>query len=96
MAHYECKITARRNNVEVKISSNELLPGDIMVVPNNCLMPCDAVLMTGSAIVNESMLTGESVPVIKNSLSPFGKELYDPNNFDKAKKFTLYSGTKII
>ena len=47
-------------------------------------MPCDFVLLTGSCIVNESMLTGESVPVIKSSLMPIN-EIYDPDNFDSSK-----------
>ena len=72
-----------------------MVPGDIAVIPNNCLMPCDFVLLTGSCIVNESMLTGESVPVIKSSLMPIN-EIYDPDNFDTSKKYTLYSGTHVI
>ena len=62
------------------------------------LMPeCNAltVLLSGSCIVNESMLTGESVPVIKNCLSNT-KDFYDPMVPDKSKKHTLYSGTKVI
>jgi P-type E1-E2 ATPase len=39
-------------------------------------MPCDAVVISGSAIVNESQLTGESVPVIKNAL-PHNEDTYD-------------------
>lgn len=74
-----------------EISSSELVPGDVIVVPDNSLMPCDMVLLTGSCIVNESMLTGESVPVIKNSVSPVNY-VYDPS-IDSAKKHTLYSGT---
>jgi cation-transporting P-type ATPase 13A2 len=58
-------------------------------------MPCDMVLLSGSCIVNESMLTGESVPVIKNALLP-NNFVYDPQNFDSIKKYTLFSGTKII
>lgn len=51
-----------------KIESSNLVPGDIMEVPEQCALPCDLILLTGSAIVNESMLTGESVPVMKSSL----------------------------
>jgi cation-transporting P-type ATPase 13A2 len=36
------------------------------------------------------MLTGESVPIIKSSVS------FGPFNFSKDKKFSLYSGTKVI
>lgn len=41
------------------------------------------------------MLTGESVPVMKNCLSPT-TDVYDPSNVDNSKKFTLYSGTRVI
>ena len=71
------------------------MPGDVIVVPENCMLPCDLILLTGSCVVNESMLTGESVPVTKNCISPVN-ELYDPNDHDSSKKFTLYSGTSVI
>lgn len=50
------------------MDSNNLVPGDIVQIPEMCTLPCDLTLMTGSCIVNESMLTGESIPVIKNAL----------------------------
>jgi cation-transporting ATPase 13A2 len=59
------------------MESTELVPGDVVEIPENCSMPCDLVVLTGSCIVNESMLTGESIPVIKNSL-PFTNDVYDP------------------
>jgi len=37
-----------------------LVPGDLIEVPRQgCVMQCDAVLITGNCIVNESMLTGQ-------------------------------------
>lgn len=46
--------------VEIEeILSTDLVPGDLMVIPSNgTIMPCDAVLVSGTCIVNESMLTG--------------------------------------
>ena len=42
--------------------------GDVVVVPDTGELPCDAVMLQGTAIVDESSLTGESVPVTKSSL----------------------------
>jgi len=42
-----------------------LVPGDIIEVPSGVKMPCDALLIEGQSVVNEAMLTGESVPVLK-------------------------------
>ncbi|XP_052761009.1 polyamine-transporting ATPase 13A3-like isoform X1 [Mya arenaria] len=59
----------RNGNESMDISSEDLVPGDVIEIPRNgCLMQCDAVLITGSCIVNESMLTGESVPVTKTPI----------------------------
>ncbi|CAD5112652.1 DgyrCDS1867 [Dimorphilus gyrociliatus] len=68
-----------------------LVPGDVIILPRKGLvMTCDAVLLTGNAIVNESMLTGESVPVTKTSLTPSeGNEQYSPENH---KLHTLFAG----
>jgi len=53
------------------------------------------VLIQGTAIVNESMLTGESVPIIKNPINPFSDDVYDPND-SSSGKMTIFSGTKVI
>ena len=46
--------------VETKqVSAASLVPGDVLVLPpGGCSMMCDAVLLTGNAIVDEGMLTG--------------------------------------
>lgn len=55
-------------------------------------MPCDAILLKGSCIANEAMLTGESIPVVKSAL-PESKEKFDPK---KHQRMILYSGTEIM
>jgi magnesium-transporting ATPase (P-type) len=52
---------------ETEISSVELVPGDVILLPTTggFNMECDAVLVEGSCVVNESMLTGESIPITK-------------------------------
>lgn len=47
------------NNQECAIDPCDLVPGDLIVLPSSgIVMPCDAVLLSGQCIVNESMLTG--------------------------------------
>ena len=65
MVSYECVVEAKRKPNFIDITSGNLVPGDVIVVPENCMMPCDLLLLSGSCVVNESMLTGESVPVTK-------------------------------
>ena len=37
----------------------DLVPGDVIAIPpQGCTMTCDAVVLKGNVIVNESMLTG--------------------------------------
>ena len=95
MARYQCivRIKANIDGATRDINSTELVPGDLIVVPERNFLPCDLILLTGSAIVNESMLTGESVPVIKNCLPLGSNEIYDDTNCSNR---TLFGGTKVI
>ena len=76
-----------------EIASIELVPGDVILVPaNNFVMGCDAVLLDGAAVANESMLTGESVPVTKTPLQASDEELFD---MDIHKRSILFAGSKV-
>jgi len=61
------------------MNSLDLVPGDIIEIEDNMTMPCDAILMNGQVIVNESMLTGESIPVLKMPL-PYSSLNYVPTD----------------
>ena len=146
--HY---IFTYRNNTWEKISSSELMPGDIVsvldggslntvdikndeeeesnlitrflkklkemkkkaeeqrnqrsvnaVITKNkdkepCPLTCDMVILSGSVIVNEAMLTGESVPQIKDSLNKYEYEIdkiFDPKA--KHKQSVIFAGTKVV
>uniref|UniRef100_A0A3P9BAR9 Polyamine-transporting ATPase 13A3 n=1 Tax=Maylandia zebra TaxID=106582 RepID=A0A3P9BAR9_9CICH len=97
-AHSVVRVSVCRGNKDIEQAmSTELVPGDVIAIPaNGMIMPCDAVLVCGTCIVNESMLTGESVPVTKTSLPSAGEEGARSYNIDEHKKHTLYCGTHVI
>ncbi|KAM7542994.1 hypothetical protein Aperf_G00000019280 [Anoplocephala perfoliata] len=83
----------------LSVNSIDLVPGDIIEIPREgCTMFCDAVLLKGNCIVNESTLTGESVPVTK---IPFvGQRNADgsspPFELKMFSKSVLFCGTSVI
>ena len=59
--------TARvlREGVEVEIPADEVVAGDLVIVRPGESIPVDGLMRTGYSAVDESMLTGESLPVEK-------------------------------
>ncbi len=53
----------RRDGAWVRLPASELVPGDAIRLPLGALVPADAAIVSGSVLVDQSMLTGESVPV---------------------------------
>ncbi|KAJ2494548.1 hypothetical protein IWW47_004552, partial [Coemansia sp. RSA 2052] len=100
MAHFTCPVRVLRDGTWRDGSAEELLPGDVFeLVPSMHVLPCDAVLLEGDCIVNESMLTGESVPVAKVPVAPavFGKMRLASSTFGSdIAKHVLFSGTKLV
>jgi Cu2+-exporting ATPase len=54
-----------RNGVETEVPTAEVLAGDIVVIRPGNKIPVDGTVETGESLVDESMLTGESMPVQK-------------------------------
>jgi heavy metal translocating P-type ATPase len=57
--------TILRDGVEVGVPVESLIPGDVMVVRPGEKIPTDGVVEEGWSSIDESMLTGESLPVDK-------------------------------
>ncbi|KAF9572172.1 hypothetical protein EC968_010179 [Mortierella alpina] len=101
MAKFTCSTTVLRSGRWRQMGSEELVPGDVFEVANSelSILPCDAVLLNGDCIVNESMLTGESVPVLKSPINDKTLQHMDLSlaniPSDLARHF-LFSGTRII
>ena len=54
-----------RNGEFVKVPLDQVKPGDIIRVKPGEKVPVDGVIVDGSTTINESMVTGESMPVTK-------------------------------
>ncbi|KAJ2712952.1 hypothetical protein H4R19_002488, partial [Coemansia spiralis] len=100
MAHFTCPVRILRDGAWTDGRAEDLVPGDVFeVVPSMHTLPCDAVLLEGDCIVNESMLTGESIPVAKAPVPPvvFGKMRLASSTFGSdIAKHVLFSGTRLV
>lgn len=47
------------------IDSEDIVLDDVLIIGNDEIIPCDGRVLTGTASLNESLLTGESLPVKK-------------------------------
>ncbi len=60
------KATIIVDGKEYEIDASSLIVGDVVLVRPGESIPADGIVIEGSSAVNESMLTGESIPVSKN------------------------------
>ena len=101
VSRFECDVRVLRDGFWRPRASPDLVPGDVFEVtdPHLGQLPCDSVLLSGDCIVNESMLTGESVPVSKLPLT--GEALAKLQVSASAMhpdvaKHVLFCGTKMV
>ncbi|MBD0374138.1 MAG: HAD-IC family P-type ATPase, partial [Flavisolibacter sp.] len=62
------KVMVIRDGTRVLISSDDLVPGDVMLLEEGAKVPADAFILNANDLsVNESIITGESLPVDKST-----------------------------
>ncbi|GIY29215.1 probable cation-transporting ATPase 13A3 [Caerostris extrusa] len=92
--HTEAIVTVLRDGKEVQKPSEDLVPGDVILLPQSqFVMVCDAVLLSGNCVVNESMLTGESTPITKVPVPNDPNTRFNTNN---NKRNVLFCGTEVL
>ncbi|KAI9277641.1 hypothetical protein BY458DRAFT_585318 [Sporodiniella umbellata] len=92
MAQHVTTVAVLRNGEWINASSASLVPGDIFEVQENTLVPCDAVILSGTVVVNESSLTGEAMPIRKIAIAN-DNNVYEMNGSGKVN--TLFAGSII-
>lgn len=98
MSRFTCKTDVLIDGVWIEHDSTDLVPGDVINLSSSkfSVVPADFFLLSGDAIVNESMLTGESVPVSKIPIKDDDLARWRDGLGDESPKSMLYNGTKIV
>lgn len=99
MSRFECNVRVLRNNMWRNTSSHDLAIGDVIDISTLHTFPCDAILLTGDCIMNESMLTGESIPVSKAPITETVVKklnLASVNIPTEFAKYFMFMGTKVV
>jgi len=92
MTKFHCEVVRYVGDKREVINSSDIVPGDVIEIPDGPA-PCDIVLLSGQCIVNESMLTGESIPVVKTEIAPASDDVY---SYSAHKNHTIFSGTIVL
>ena len=78
----------------------DLLPGDVVSVcrprgegADRCVLPCDLLLLAGSAITEEAILTGESAPQWK---APAPADSTEALDLKRHRGHVLFGGTRVV
>jgi cation-transporting ATPase 13A1 len=82
----------------VTLQTTDLLPGDVVSIVRQATetsVPADILLIRGTCIVNEAMLSGESTPLLKESIELLeGSDRLDVDGTHR--NAVLFSGTKVL
>ena len=88
LIHYDTMVI--RNGIKKRVDSSELVPGDIVFLESGDKISCDMRIIDSSNLeVDESILTGESVSVFKNS------NIIDKEVSVSERCNMLYAGTTV-
>lgn len=82
-----------RDGKEVTIAADEVQPGDILAVRPGESIPADGIILSGETSVDESALTGESVPVDKGEGDKVSAATHNTSGFIRVKALRVGEDT---
>ncbi|MBP5194395.1 MAG: heavy metal translocating P-type ATPase [Lachnospiraceae bacterium] len=89
------KATLIRDGKEIDVGIEEVCVGDIFVVRPGEKIPVDGIITEGNTAVDESALTGESVPVDKEAGDTVSAATVNQSGFIKAKAVRVGEDTSL-
>ncbi|MFP4292571.1 MAG: heavy metal translocating P-type ATPase [Cyclobacteriaceae bacterium] len=66
-SYFPIAVTKVNKGTEESVAMKDLQVGDQIIIRNQELIPADAILLKGEANIDYSFVTGESIPISKNS-----------------------------
>jgi cation-transporting ATPase 13A2 len=90
-------VTVLRDGRPEIVRADAVVVGDAIVLKSGTPVVCDVVVVRGECIVDESTLTGESVPIVKHALQVAqDATAAEPFSFEKYKANCLFSGSLLL
>ncbi|MFZ4705921.1 MAG: heavy metal translocating P-type ATPase [Bacteroidales bacterium] len=65
-SYFPMAVTKMDGDVEIIVPLKDIIPGDIIQIRNQELIPADAVITKGQALIDYSFVTGEAAPMARN------------------------------
>ena len=105
MARFVCPVSVLRAGKWLRLPSDELCPGDLVMLSGDDelgMIPFDGILLNGDALIDECLLTGESIPVIREAVSdeaPLFSILNDSSVETTSQiglKSVIFAGTRLV
>ncbi|KAJ1644375.1 hypothetical protein LPJ64_003941 [Coemansia asiatica] len=94
LAEHNSQCRVKRDGKWSKLSTADLVPGDVVAVEAGMEIMCDGCVLQGEVVVDESSLTGEAMPVRKLPLK------MDYMAFDAqqgtSKSYSVIAGTRVL
>lgn len=82
-----------RSGSFIEIDQAKIVPGEVIAIKAG-IAYCDMVVLNGETVVDESSLTGESMPIVKVALDSMNPHNYDPVHHHKHN--TIFAGTMVV